>query len=72
MSNVIEFPTKYKEIEHFLDMLKEEVAEHKIDNLMFAYKTKEGVFTGYSANVLEDTELAEELIKCLNTNYILG
>ena len=72
MSNVIEFPTKYKEIEHFLDTLKEEVAEHKVDNLMFAYKTKDGVFTGYSTKVLEDTELAEELIRCLSSNIILA
>lgn len=72
MNNIIEFPTKYKEIEHFLDTLKEEVAQHKIDNLMFAYKTKDGVFVGYSTEVLEDKELAEELVKCLNANYILA
>ena len=58
MSKIVKFRTKTDNTLEFLDMLKFEVANLEIDNMMIACKCKDGsVLTGYTKNLDYGTKM---------------
>lgn len=58
MSKIVKFRTRTDNTLEFLDMLKFEVANLEIDNMMIACKCKDGsVLTGYTKNLDYGTKM---------------
>lgn len=58
MSKIIKFRTRTDNTLEFLDMLKFEVANLEIDNMMIACKCRDGsVLTGYTKNLDYGTKM---------------
>ena len=58
MSKIVKFRTRTDNTLEFLDMLKFEVANLEIDNMMIACKCKDGsILTGYTKNLDYGTKM---------------
>ena len=69
MGKIVKFRTRTDNTLEFLDMLKFEVANLEIDNMMIACKCKDGsVLTGYTKNLDYGTKI--ELKSHIETDII--